>query len=215
MSNKVDPTSLKRCATCGEYKVRSEGFYYRDRSAHGKSAYSCDSRCKDCRNRQRREWIENKREIEKASRPQLPDGHKLCRKCEQVLPLAEFYPNNATCKSCHRDKHQETYVSRRKVPVMTTEEKANARKQNSYRQSLRDRGYSGPFHTWQEWQGVLDKYGRKCLKCGKPEEHTIMTRDHIVPLADGGLDTIDNIQPLCFNCNARKQKDVVDYRPKD
>lgn len=31
-----------------------------------------------------------------------------------------------------------------------------------------------------------------------------MTIDHIVPLAKGGVNTMENEQPLCYNCNNKK-----------
>jgi 5-methylcytosine-specific restriction endonuclease McrA len=35
-------------------------------------------------------------------------------------------------------------------------------------------------------------------------DNILMTRDHIVATADGGLDTIENSQTMCFPCNFAK-----------
>jgi len=32
----------------------------------------------------------------------------------------------------------------------------------------------------------------------------MMTVDHIVPKSKGGLRTLDNLQPMCENCNVKK-----------
>jgi 5-methylcytosine-specific restriction endonuclease McrA len=57
-------------------------------------------------------------------------------------------------------------------------------------------------HTDRQWQSLLKEYEGHCAECGSTEN---ITKDHIVPLHEGGQNTIDNIQPLCFSCNSRKQ----------
>lgn len=218
MTIKADPNSLKKCAMCGEYKVRSEGFYYREKRKQW------DSRCKECRIKVYQEYLYEKRSKQppgkwRAKREAAPEGTKYCKRCDSYKPLDEFYRKKdgrygSACKACLQKEHQETYVSRRKVPVMTPEEKVIAGRENGRRDALRRRGYSGPFHTKEEWQGVLDKYEHKCLNCGLTDQQTILTRDHVIPLSEGGSDTIDNIQPLCIYCNSRKWTKSVDYRPK-
>jgi len=76
-----------------------------------------------------------------------------------------------------------------------------------YRRALlRENGGS---HTDEEWQALCERYGHRCLRCGKNKR---LTKDHIVPVALGGGDEIGNIQPLCHNCNAQKNRRIVDYR---
>jgi 5-methylcytosine-specific restriction endonuclease McrA len=48
---------------------------------------------------------------------------------------------------------------------------------------------------------VFDRHGKKCLKCGSTKNIQI---DHIVPVASGGENKIDNLQPLCKKCNSAK-----------
>ena len=50
-------------------------------------------------------------------------------------------------------------------------------------------------------QQVLERDGGRCLTCGATTDLTI---DHIVSLARGGSDEIDNLQTLCRSCNSRK-----------
>lgn len=45
----------------------------------------------------------------------------------------------------------------------------------------------------------------ECLKRGREVEATI--RDHIVPLAEGGMDTVGNTQALCQACHDRKTRE--------
>ncbi|MFT4299328.1 MAG: HNH endonuclease signature motif containing protein [Aeromicrobium sp.] len=49
---------------------------------------------------------------------------------------------------------------------------------------------------------VLDTYGLTCHLCQRPGA---TTRDHLVPLARGGLDILDNCRPAHHRCNSRRQ----------
>lgn len=64
--------------------------------------------------------------------------------------------------------------------------------------------------TIVEWVELCLKYDCKCLCCGKA---ATLSPDHIVPLSKGGMNTIDNIQPLCGRCNMSKNgRRSTDYR---
>lgn len=56
-------------------------------------------------------------------------------------------------------------------------------------------------HTLKQWQELKDSYGNVCALC-KLEKP--LTKDHIIPLSKNGSDYIENIQPLCRNCNSKK-----------
>lgn len=64
--------------------------------------------------------------------------------------------------------------------------------------------------TAADWQAVLDLYGSACLACGSDDPPTI---DHVIPISQGGSNTVDNVQPLCNSCNGRKRAKTIDYRP--
>lgn len=60
----------------------------------------------------------------------------------------------------------------------------------------------------KRWRQLLKLLGSVCLKCGAEP----ITRDHIVPIARGGLNHPANLQPLCRRCNGRKGDNIADYR---
>lgn len=68
--------------------------------------------------------------------------------------------------------------------------------------------------AWWSLRCVI--FGLKCARCRKQfsnwknQEH--LTLDHIVPISKGGLNSIDNVQPLCRSCNSHKNARTIDYR---
>lgn len=67
-------------------------------------------------------------------------------------------------------------------------------------------------HTEAEWEALKAFYNYTCLRCGKREPEVALTRDHVVPLSQGGSDWITNLQPLCPICNSTKNEKIIDYR---
>lgn len=72
------------------------------------------------------------------------------------------------------------------------------------RRYARERGAIGS-HTIDEWIALKDSYGNVCANCGEKKK---LTKDHIIPLSKNGTDYIENIQPLCRNCNSKKHNHI-------
>ncbi len=72
----------------------------------------------------------------------------------------------------------------------------------------RAHGYTGENFTGAEWLELVRECGGRCLKCGEQDP----TVDHVIPLALGGPNTIENVQVLCAPCNSTKGDDTTDYR---
>lgn len=68
------------------------------------------------------------------------------------------------------------------------------------RRYARERNSSGS-HTLEQWKILKLKFNHCCAIC---HEEKLLTKDHIIPLSKGGTDFINNIQPLCKNCNSKK-----------
>jgi 5-methylcytosine-specific restriction endonuclease McrA len=82
---------------------------------------------------------------------------------------------------------------------------------NKRNRRARIRNTSGTIKK-KEWEVVLLLFGNKCLKCGSTDN---LTMDHVIPLSLGGSHTVDNVQPLCFDCNRKKSATIADYRVRD
>lgn len=63
-------------------------------------------------------------------------------------------------------------------------------------------------HTLIEWNELKMKFNQRCAICNELKK---LTKDHIIPLSEGGADFIGNIQPLCKNCNSRKWKFIYEH----
>lgn len=66
-------------------------------------------------------------------------------------------------------------------------------------------------HTAEQWQEVLERYDFRCVRCGclpigRP------CKDHITPIYMGGSDGVDNLQPMCRECNSSKGPDTFNWR---
>jgi 5-methylcytosine-specific restriction endonuclease McrA len=67
--------------------------------------------------------------------------------------------------------------------------------------------------TIQQWEELKKQYNYTCPNCGRKEPEIKLTIDHIVPISQGGKNTIDNIQPLCKECNSKKLTKIIKYAP--
>lgn len=55
---------------------------------------------------------------------------------------------------------------------------------------------------------VFKRDGYRCRECGSSKDETSLEIDHIVPVAKGGTNDIDNLQTLCRECNRMKHTDT-------
>lgn len=116
--------------------------------------------------------------------------HRTCYLCRRFLPVSEFTRrSDGTYFSACKDCNGSVFAQRRRA---------------------RTNAASGT-HSNQEWEALVAQYER-CPRCLRPWEGiaplpgqtTPITKDHIVPLAKGGSNSIENLQPLCYSCNSAK-----------
>lgn len=80
-------------------------------------------------------------------------------------------------------------------------------------ENTRMRRTNGGSHTFKEWQNLKAQYNCTCPCCKKIEPEIKLSQDHIIPVSKGGLDNIENLQPLCMPCNIRKYNKTIKYNP--
>ena len=104
--------------------------------------------------------------------------------------------NNWSREQQNAYKGMTSYESHRKY-VKSNPERISHLKANRY---AREKGAIGS-HSLVQWDALKNVFRNKCGKCYELKK---LTKDHIVPLSKGGTNYISNIQPLCRNCNSKK-----------
>lgn len=146
---------------------------------------------------------------------------KPCRRCKNTLR----WKSNYACVSCNAKHTKQSLKKYRLSPEQRARAAAYARwyrttpkgkEVNRVNQANIHAKYSNVegTHTTKQWMELLDRYNHRCLCCGRHETETQIQEDHVVPLIKGGSNWIDNIQPLCRDCNGAggKWMKVIDFR---
>jgi 5-methylcytosine-specific restriction endonuclease McrA len=151
--------------------------------------------------------------------------HK-CAACGETR-LSEFWVDNRKgpgglqtyCKTCSRAK-RDAWASENteRVAEYHTRRKPKPHKRTAMSKGLYDQVASnnrralernpdaGKIRT-REWENVLKGHEGGCPSCKQPWVLVgAPTLDHIIPIALGGKNLIQNVQPLCRSCNSRKSK---------
>ena len=102
-------------------------------------------------------------------------------------------------------KRHETIKAKARLDYAKQPEVYKARWHN---RRARLQGNGGDF-TPRQWAHLVLAYGGICLCCAQRKP---LTADHVISLSQGGLNDINNIQPLCLSCNVRKGTKTTDYR---
>lgn len=67
-------------------------------------------------------------------------------------------------------------------------------------------------HTTEEWLKMKLFFNNTCVKCFGSSGLINVEKDHIIPIYQGGSNSIKNIQPLCALCNSSKGPESIDHR---
>lgn len=195
------PKGMYRCTRCGEIKPLV-GF-----SKNSLSTSGYMSKCKECDNELRRQRrLDNIEEERRKDR-----ARNLLRHDERMELCKRWYAKNKQ----HAREYNRRYYEENREAVLELNRQWRINHPHRLRTlkrnyKARKRGAVGD-HTDEQFQALIEYYGRLCLCCG---EDTKLTADHVVPVSWGGSNYISNIQPLCRPCNsAKKNHHDTDYRP--
>lgn len=231
-------TNKKKCPDCKRDLPLTD--FHRDKIKRD----GCATYCKECAKRRVRKWslenpekrkeyvrqyeIEN-REVLKKKRHQYYLDHK-----EEITEKNEKWKeeNYERWLEYQREYHRQwrkdnpekmAEYGRRASEKMRGKrheqwrrwvEKNPEKARNNWRKKRIRKANAEGSHTAEEWKALCEKYKYTCLRCGKAVPEIQLTRDHIVPLSVGGTDYINNIQPLCMDCNQWKYTKTIDFRPE-
>ena len=209
----------KPCRKCGASKPLSD-YYTRPDTRDGHN-----STCKACHNSPRAVTT--------------TPTQKQCATCRQSLPALAFNKDGRSidglhpyCRECRkrydrqwRQSHPRkgaVYSARWRNkphvrPKWIEKQRLNGiawRKQHhdlviARQHARRNRLRSGGKYRPEHWQAMCAFFNYECLAC---HEQKPLTVDHVIPVAHGGRNTLDNLQPLCLSCNSSKQDKTIDYR---
>lgn len=151
---------------------------------------------------------------------------KHCTKCHVWKPWSAFRKDatredgyNAWCAKCKSENDKEWYRRNREAKLAKVSEYSHknrdARNAKDRRRRARIR-QNGGTHSQAEWVALVVHYECRCVRCGVVPRGGLdgMTKDHIIPIAQGGTNDIGNLQPLCSSCNTIKGQDTTDYRTR-
>lgn len=217
---------LKTCGKCGCPKMPSE-------------FYASGGWCKECKIAYSRQHYAPIKAAVRRRRARVYDGSlKQCKTCDKWQPTTEYCPKsdnwdnlNHVCRTCqseqgrrYREQHPERCSAMNRAWYERNREKHLAnynawRKMNPeaaraiwHRRKAKLMEAGGDFSK-EQWVLIKAHYapGGFCPCCS---EKLPLTIDHVIPIAQGGMNHIGNIQPLCQPCNSQKgSRRIDDFRP--
>lgn len=119
--------------------------------------------------------------------------------------------NKASILEYNRMFREKTKERQRLNHIQWKEKNRNRWREIRYRKARLLKKAIGKFSR-DDWEDLKAFYKFECLACRKREPEIKLTIDHVVPVLHGGTNSRENIQPLCFSCNAKKWIRHVDFR---
>jgi len=213
----MDSLSQKHCNKCGKDKQISD--FYKNRGHKD----GLSSLCKVCVDKNNKKWAATNQEkvrayIKKCTQIHIEKYRECIRKYKEKNRERIREEGRKYWSTRKEEKHEYDMAYQKRNAEKRREQGRKYRaehpdKNAEYSRNRRARKFgNGGNITKDEWRGIVEKYGNKCLWCGRSGLEVKITIDHVVPLVLGGRHSKDNVQPLCISCNSRKNDKVMDFR---
>lgn len=201
MSIKGCLPGFKRCPECRRVLPFGEFAKHRGRK------FGIGMYCKPCNAKRARDYRKDNPEWREWRRKYYYDNIEV----ERARGKARYRKHREKYREWNRLYHESRKEHRRALTKRWREENPDKWKACQSRRRARKMNAEGHFSP-AEWEALCQKHNHRCLRCGMSPPEIKLTPDHVVPLSKGGTNYIDNIQPLCFDCNRRKSAQMIDYR---
>lgn len=199
-------TRRHRCGGCG-----------RNLPVNCQRPYFCSTACRDRRRKNNREYARKyyaadpEKHRQRSARwiGQNPDKRAIVAKRWRESNQERIRAQRKAWAAANKDKRQASW--RRWVSANPEKNRAKVRAwalanpelAQAQGRTRRARMQAAPgAHTAAEWRACVERYGRRCFYCGAS---SALTADHIIALARGGSNAIENIVPACRRCNSSKR----------
>lgn len=238
VKDKKKGTLFPWCKEC--HKKRGKRYYQENLDACRSKRREYNKRNLPARTKYMRQWREANRERARAGYRRFAE--RLRQRCQEDPALAERrraqrrksaeryrekYAELIRRRSAvYRQQHREILRQRQRewreanpaayLEIHRRWKRANKALVNAatHRRRANLRGCS-EHHTAEEWEALKAACEYTCLACGRREPEVELTRDHVVPMSEGGSNAITNLAPLCRSCNSFKHTDHDDFRDED
>lgn len=126
---------------------------------------------------------------------------------KETLPINEVLPHIIfTPKELSATSHPEAMRMIHGDPINVTSLKLQTFREGGVR--CRVCGCKGAYFAKEKY--AEQPYYHLNLYALKDGVEVLMTKDHIIPIAKGGRDKLNNFQTLCYDCNKKKADQTKD-----
>jgi 5-methylcytosine-specific restriction endonuclease McrA len=207
----------KICKKCNTWKAIVE-FSTDSRRADGRHPY-----CKECKRKGMRDLYAKDPEARRTrskewikANPEYTTAYEAARKgtraarrkeaaAKRPRVVRQTKEERSARRTAHYESNREMLLARGKAYKDSHRDKLRVVAHNYRTRLVKNGGTYSP----ADWHALCAWFGNICLCCGAAGNLTV---DHVIPVAKGGVNSIDNLQPLCHSCNSSKRDKSTDYR---